>query len=138
MQGPARRPFVAIWVEDKDKTPLRTISLWYNKPRWLHDLRAWYSANYGKYNVESGTINSITSATRTPGKYAIKWDGKDDKGEFVKTGNYTINIEVVREHGTYQIITQEVKVNNKENKIELTANTEVASASIEVKKKGNE
>jgi thiamine biosynthesis lipoprotein ApbE len=138
MQGPARRPFAAIWIEDKDKTPLRTISLWFNKPRWLHDLRAWYSANYAKYNVESGTINSISSATRTPGKYAIKWDGKDDKGEFVKTGNYTINIEVVREHGTYQIITQEIKVNNKESKIELAANTEVASASIEIKKKLNE
>lgn len=135
MQGPARRPFVAIWVEDKDKTPLRTLSLWYNKPRWLHDLRAWYSANYAKYNVESGTITSISSATRMPGKYAIKWDGKDDKGELVKTGTYTINIEVAREHGTYQLITQDIKVNNKENNIVLTPNTEVAAASIEVKKK---
>ena len=134
MQGPSRRPFVAIWVEDKDKTPLRTLSLWFNKPRWLHDLRAWYSANYSKYNVESGTINSISSATRTAGKYAIKWDGKDDKGNLVKTGKYTIYIEVAREHGTYQIINQEVKINNKELQIELPSNTEVASASIEVKK----
>jgi len=134
MQGPSRRPFVAIWVEDKDKTPLRTLSLWFNKPRWLHDLRAWYSANYAKYNVESGTINSISSATRTAGKYAIKWDGKDDKGNLVKTGKYTIYIEVAREHGTYQIINQEVKINNKELQIELPSNTEVASASIEVKK----
>lgn len=138
MQGPARRPFVAIWVEDKDKNPLRTLSLWFNKPRWLHDLRAWYSANYSKYNVESGSINSISSATRTPGKYAIKWDGKDDKGVMVKTGNYTIHIEVAREHGTYQIISQEIKINNKELQLDLPANTEIATASLEVKKKGNE
>ena len=138
MQGPARRPFVAIWVEDKDKNPLRTLSLWFNKPRWLHDLRSWYSANYSKYNVESGSINSISSATRTPGKYAIKWDGKDDKGEMVKTGNYTIHIEVAREHGTYQIISQEIKINNKELQLDLPANTEIAAASIEVKKKGND
>jgi thiamine biosynthesis lipoprotein len=134
IQGPSRRPFVAIWVEDKDKNPVKTLSLWFNKPRWLHDLRAWYSANYSKYNVESGTINSISSATRTAGKYAMKWDGKDDKGNLVKTGKYTIYIEVAREHGTYQIINQEVKINNKEMQIELPANTEVASASIEVKK----
>jgi sulfur carrier protein ThiS len=135
-QGPSRRPFVAIWVEDK--APVRNLALWYNKPRWLHDLRAWYNANYGKYNVETGSISALSSATRSPGKYTIKWDGKDDKGEYVKTGNYTINIEVVREHGTYQLITQEIKINNKVNKIELTANTEVAAASIELKKKSDE
>ena len=135
-QGPSRRPFVAIWVEDK--APVRNLALWYNKPRWLHDLRAWYNANYGKYNVETGSISALSSATRSPGKYTIKWDGKDDKGEYVKTGNYTINIEVVREHGTYQLITQEIKINNKVNKIELAANTEVAAASIELKKKSDE
>lgn len=135
-QGPSRRPFVAIWVEDKD--PVRNLALWYNKPRWLHDLRAWYSANYAKYNVESGSITSLTSATRSPGKYIIKWDGKDDNGNYVKTGNYTINIEVVREHGTYQIITQEIKINNKSDRIELKANAEVAAASLEFKKKIDE
>ena len=135
MQGPARRPFVAIWVEDKDKNPLRTLCLWYNKPRWLHDLRAWYAANFNKYNETPGGLTSFTSATRMPGKYEIKWDGKDDKGELVKTGKYNIYIEVAREHGTYQIISQEVKVNNKDAHFELSANTEVASASIEVKKK---
>jgi hypothetical protein len=88
--------------------------------------------------VETGSISALSSATRSPGKYTIKWDGKDDKGEYVKTGNYTINIEVVREHGTYQLITQEIKINNKVNKIELTANTEVAAASIELKKKSDE
>jgi thiamine biosynthesis lipoprotein ApbE len=134
MQGPSRRPFVAIWVEDKDKNPLRTLSLWYNKPRWLHDLRAWYSANYSKYNVETGSINSISSATRPAGKYSIKWDGKDDNGNLVKTGKYTIYIEVAREHGTYQIINQEVKINNKELQIDLPSNTEISSASIEIKK----
>lgn len=137
-QGQYRRPFVAIWVENKDKAPIRTLTVWYNKPRWLHELRAWYTANHAKYNVESGTMASIASATRMAGKYAIKWDGKDDNGEYIKTGNYTIYIEVAREHGTYQLITQEIKINNKANQIELPANTEVAAASLEVKKKGNE
>ncbi len=135
IQGGARRPFVAIWVENKDKASVRTLTVWYNKPRWLHDLRAWYSANYSKFNAETQSINSVASATRSAGKYAIKWDGKTDDGEYVKNGSYIINIEVAREHGSYQLITQEIKVNNKANKIELASNTEVASASLEIKKK---
>jgi hypothetical protein len=135
IQGGARRPFVAIWVESKDKTPVRTLTVWYNKPRWLHDLRAWYRANYSKFNAETQSINSVASATRSAGKYAIKWDGKTDEGDYVKQGNYIVNIEVVREHGSYQLITQEIKVNNKANKIELASNTEVASVSLEIKKK---
>jgi FAD:protein FMN transferase len=134
-EGPYRRPFVAIWVEDKDKAPVRNLAVWFNKPRWLHDLRAWYRTNYAKFNMESGALSNISSATRSAGKYAIKWDGKDDKGEYVKNGTYTVHIEVAREHGTYQLISQEVKINNKTSKIELAPNAEVASASLEVKKK---
>lgn len=133
--GPYRRPFVAIWIENEDKTPVRTLTVWYNKPRWIRDLKSWYRVNYSTYNVESQTINSVSSATRPAGKYAIKWDGKDDKGEYIKKGNYIVNIEVVREHGSYQLITKEIKINNKTIEIELPSNQEVASASIEVKKK---
>ena len=135
IQGGARRPFVAIWVENKDKAPVRTLTVWFNKPRWINHLRAWYSANYSKFNAETQSINSVASATRSAGKYAIKWDGKTDSGDFVKQGIYTLNIEVAREHGGYQLITQEIKVNNKANKIELASNPEVASASLEIKKK---
>lgn len=135
IQGPSRRPFVAIWIEDKDKNSVRTVTVWFNKPRWLRDLRAWYRANNTKFNAESGSIRTVSSATRSAGAYEIKWDGKDDGGELVKKGTYTVYIEVAREHGTYQLISQELKVNNKTTKIELPSNVEVASASLEVKKK---
>ncbi|MEN9980940.1 MAG: hypothetical protein RL542_727 [Bacteroidota bacterium] len=138
IQGGARRPFVAIWVENKDKASVRTLTVWFNKPRWLHDLRAWYNANYSKFNVENQTINSVASATRAAGKYTIKWDGKTDDGEYVKQGIYVLNIEVAREHGSHQLISQEIKVNNKAVKIELASNPEVASASLEIKKKKDE
>jgi thiamine biosynthesis lipoprotein ApbE len=133
--GFPRRPFVAIWVEGEDKKPVRTLTVWYNKPKWLRDLRAWYTANNDTYNDVAGNMPSIAGATRPAGKYAIKWDGKDDKGELVKTGKYTINIEVAREHGTYQLISQEIKCTGSEKQIELPANTEVAAASLSYKKK---
>lgn len=133
--GFPRRPFVAIWVEDADKKPIRTLTVWYNKPKWLRDLRAWYTANHDTYNDVAGNMPSIAGATRPAGKYAVKWDGKDDQGELVKTGKYTVNIEVAREHGTYQLITQEIKCAGSDKQIELPANTEVASASLSYKKK---
>lgn len=64
----------------------------------------------------------------------IKWDGKNDAGQFVSQGTYTILIEVAREHGTYQILKQTVECKKKEAKFTLEANTEVASGSVEYKK----
>ncbi len=36
-----RRPYVAVWIEDKDRFPVRTLALWFQKPRWLADLKSW-------------------------------------------------------------------------------------------------
>ena len=129
-EGRARRPFVAIWVEDSEKKTVRTLSLWFNKPRWLPDLKEWYHKNNSTYTTGAQNISSISSATRPAGSYTIKWDGKNDLGAFVKPDDYTIFIEVAREHGTYQIIKQEISCKNKPKQYELQKNTEVDAASI--------
>jgi FAD:protein FMN transferase len=128
------RPFVAVWVVDEKKKPLRQVALWYNKPRWLNEMRSWYSTYYDKVSAGAGNINSTTSATRSPGKYTLKWDGKDDDGNYVKQGKYTVYIEVAREHGTHQLITQEIDI-KKQTHFELAANTEVAAASLDYRKR---
>ena len=51
-------------------------------------------------------IGSVSSATRSPGRYTFKWDMKDQQGKPVKPGTYTVCIEAAREHGTYQIMRQ--------------------------------
>lgn len=131
-----RRPFVAVWVVDEKKKPLRQIALWYNKPRWLNEMRSWYAAYYDKFSAGSGNISSTTSATRSAGKYTLKWDGKDDDGNLVKQGKYTVYIEVAREHGTHQLITQEIDV-KKQTHFDLKPNVEVASASLDYRKKAD-
>ena len=133
----SHRPFVAIWIEDKDKNPVRNVSLWYNKPKWLHDLREWYRVFGQTFATDMGQFSSTSSATRSPGKYTIKWDGKDDKGNYVKPGKYTVCIEAAREHGTYQIMKQEVECNETPKLINLTGNVEIAAANLEYRKKSN-
>lgn len=135
LPGFARRPFAAVWVVDEDNKPVRTIAVWYNKDRWLHELRAWFSTNKANFTGDAGSMSTISSATRSAGKYALKWDGKDDKGNYVKPGKYTINIEVVREHGTYQLMSGEINCAKKAQQISLTGNAEVAGASLEYRKK---
>ncbi len=132
----ARRPFVAVWIEDKDKFPVRTVALWFDKARWLPDLKSWYRGDRLRAMAEGTDItSSVSSATRSPGKYTLKWDGKDDKGKLVKPGKYTVLIEAAREHGTYQLIRQEMDFSGVPKQINLPGNVEITSASLDYRKR---
>ena len=132
----ARRPFVAVWIEDKDKFPVRTVALWFDKARWLPDLKSWYRGDRLRAMAEGTDItSSVSSATRSPGKYTLKWDGKDDKGKLVKPGKYTVLIEAAREHGTYQLIRQEMDFSGVPKQINLPGNVEITSASLDYHKR---
>lgn len=130
-EGRSRRPFVAVWIEDEDHKPVRRIAVWYNKPRWLPDLRSWFAA---KREVEFDAA-SVTGATRGAGQYTLVWDGKNDAGEYVPLGKYTVFIEAAREHGTYQLIKQEMKFNGKNQSQELPGGEEMTAASLVYKAK---
>lgn len=133
-EGRFRRPFVAIWIENSNKETVRNLALWFNKPKWLPDLKSWYIKNYATYNTSQIDLSTISSATRPPGEYALKWDMKDDKGNSVPPGKYTVYIEAAREHGTYQLIKQEIDCRNKSQSIQIKGNVEIAAASLEYKK----
>ena len=63
-----RRPYVAVWIEDKDHIPVRTLALWYQKPKWLPDLRAWSRANRMRGMAgTAGLTGSVSGATRPAG-----------------------------------------------------------------------
>jgi hypothetical protein len=100
-------------------------------------MNSWYDTYYSKFESEDRSLISTTSATRPAGKYTLKWDGKNDKGELVKLGSYTIMIEAAREHGTHQLIKQEMDFTNSPKPITLPGNVEIASASLNYIKKAN-
>jgi hypothetical protein len=130
------RPYVAVWIEDQKNFPVRTVALWTQKPKYIPDLKAWYRDEETRAAAEGGSELApiVASATRAAGKYAVKWDGKDNKGQFVKAGKYTVCIETAREHGTYQIIRQEMDFSGTPKQINLPGNTELSSASLDYRK----
>lgn len=133
----AKRPYLAAWIVDQDKFPVRTVALWFEKPRWLNELRAWYKDDRLRSMAEGTDITrTVSSATRSPGKYSLKWDGKDNAGKLVKAGKYTVMIECAREHGSYQLLHQEIDFNGKPQQFNLPGGSEIASASLEYRKAG--
>ena len=131
-----RRPYIAVWVEDADHFPVRTLSLWTQNPRWLPELKQWYRDDQIR-NLSEGTdiSRTISSATRPPGKYSLKWDGKDNEGKPVKAGDYTIVIEASREHGGYQIERQTIDFNTKPTQATLQPGKEVGLVTLDYRKR---
>lgn len=134
--GGYRRPYVAVWIEDGSRFPVRTLALWYQKPRWLPDLRAWSRADRMRSMAEGTDLTrSVSSATRAAGKYTLRWDGKDNQGKLVKPGKYTVYIEAAREHGTYQLMRQEMDFRGNPQQVNLAGNAEIAAATLNYRKK---
>jgi thiamine biosynthesis lipoprotein len=128
-----RRPYVAVWVEDENHKSVKTIALWSQKPRYLDELRSWYRADQAQVAAgQTELAYTISSATRPPGKYSLRWDGTDDSGKPVPPGKYTILIEAAREHGTYQIMRQDLTVDGRTPaQFTLPGNPEIAGASLD-------
>jgi hypothetical protein len=133
--GNTRRPFAAIWVENDKKEPIRNLALWYNKPKWVPDLKNWYRINGESFKADKTSFASVTGATRSPGKYTIKWDGKDDKGNYVAQGKYTIIIETSKEHGTDEIIRQPMEFKKAAIKVNHKGNVEISNVTFDFYKK---
>jgi FAD:protein FMN transferase len=129
-------PYVAVWIEDANHFPVRTLALWFQKPRWLPELKGWYRDDQVRYSKEGNDITrTVSSATRPAGQYTIKWDGKDNQGNFVKPGKYTVFVEAAREHGTYQIKSQEMDFSGQPQQATMAPGTELGAVTLDYRKR---
>jgi hypothetical protein len=133
----ARRPYVAVWIEDADHVPVRTLALWTQRPRWLPELKEWYREDETHRALGGLDLaTTLSTATRAPGSYTLKWDGKDNLGDLVKVGKYTVCIEAAREHGGYALQRQELTFDNKKpQQMSLPAATELGVVTIDYSKR---
>jgi thiamine biosynthesis lipoprotein len=131
-----RRPYLAAWIEDADHFPVRTLCLWTQNPRWLPELKQWYRDDQIR-NLSEGTdiSKTVSSATRPPGHYTLKWDGKDNEGKPVKAGKYTVVIEASREHGTYQVERREMNFDRQPQQASLPAGKELGAVTLDYRRR---
>lgn len=134
------RPYVAVWVEDPTGTLVRTLSLWVNTsgrgPRYIHELRRWFTADRAAEAAGGpDLVATVSSATRLPGRYAVTWDGRDDRGRPVAQGTYHVFIEAAREHGSYQLLDQERVLATTPSVAALPGNEEIGSARVEFRRR---
>jgi hypothetical protein len=126
-----RRPYVAVWVENADAKPVRTISVWGNNPRWINTLPQWWK--FAKN--DSKLVKAVSRATRAPGKYSLVWDGTDDQGKSLPQGTYAIFVEVHREHGKLVRQTGKLVCGAEPATITLEKNAETDETKLDYAKK---
>jgi hypothetical protein len=132
----ARRPYVAVWIEDADHFPIRTLALWTEKPRWIPDLKQWYRDEQIRSMTEGNDLSrTVSSATRPAGHYTLSWDGKDNEGKLVKAGTYTVCVEATREHGSYQVQRHTLELKSQPQQFAFPAGDELGSVTIEYRKR---
>lgn len=123
-EGKNENPYIAVWVEDANGELVQTIAAWYLQSpkgqRWLRDLRKWSSLSHG--------FATTTGATRSPGQYALLWDGKDLTGNLAEIGTYTLYIESAREKGPYSITSAQLTIGSGNSSIALPDATEIHKA----------
>lgn len=125
-RGGWKRPYVAVWIEDMTGAPAKTLALWIEDRKWLRDLRRWTRAT----SEQRSLADAVSSATRKAGEYSLTWDGTDDDGRQLAPGRYFVCIEAAREHGTYQLIRQEIDLVKKPQSVPLTDNEEIGKAKL--------
>lgn len=134
--GRYHRPYVAVWIEDESGHPVRTLSAWVNTsgrgPRYIRELRRWFSAANDERDAGGpDLVATMSGATRLPGAYTVTWNGRDDRGNVVPQGTYRVLIEAAREHGTYQLMQQDLMLSSKPVSASLEGNTEIGRARVE-------
>ncbi|MCW3060688.1 MAG: apbE 2 [Capsulimonas sp.] len=138
--GRYHAPYVAVWLEDKDGNPVRTLSLWVETarrgPRWIPDLRRWYRSDQAVQAAGGpDLVTTVSSATRMPGRYSLVWNGLDDRGKPVPAGSYTLSLETAREHGPYTLMQKTIDIGAKPFTVTVDGNEEIKGATIEYRRK---
>ena len=96
-RGGARRPYVAVWVEDTSARLVRVLAFWADNPRYYPELSSFYTL----IGRDERRLSSLSRATRAAGNYHLVWDGLDEKQAPVPAGSYRVVIETNQEHGSY-------------------------------------
>jgi thiamine biosynthesis lipoprotein len=121
-----KRPYTAVWIEDTKGKLVCTLALWGRNRRWVSELTNWWSA------IDSATdqVDAVGRASRGAGEYTLTWGGRDDAGKPVGAGDYTLVVEVSREHGGHTIARQKLHCGTSAQNWTIAGNKEMEGCAI--------
>ncbi|QDV41780.1 hypothetical protein Enr13x_16230 [Stieleria neptunia] len=103
------RPYVAVWIQDKDRTCVANLSVWYQMrssaegagTKWLPDLRQWWRRSGRRLNMP---VDGVSGATRPAGKHTLTFASDDPRLADLKPGRYSLVVEASREVGGRELV----------------------------------
>jgi thiamine biosynthesis lipoprotein len=114
-------PYVVIWVTDENRKLVRTLHIFGSQQKWIDSNYIWWK----RYGRNMDHVDTIAQPSRAPGHYTVTWDGKDDVGQRVTQGKYTLNIEASREHGGHSYTSFDINAAPQSNTQNLPAKDEL-------------
>lgn len=99
--GNYRKPYVALWIENKKRKVVKNLLLLGDSERWMSENSVWWRRQ-GRKNPT--LLDIMARPTRRAGEYQLQWSGRDDFGKAVAAGEYQLIIEAAREHGGHEKI----------------------------------
>ncbi len=102
------RPYVAIWIENHDRSSITNLAVWYdvkmqNKEgeKWLKDMVQWWRRSGRSLSMP---VDGVSGATRAPGKHEVSFQvGAAPLGE-LSAGEYKLIVEASREVGGRELV----------------------------------
>lgn len=102
------RPYVAIWLENADRSVVRDLAVWYDYAmpqaegkKWLKDMRQWWRVS-GRNQDE--LADGVTGATRAPGTHTLNFKADDPRLAKLPAGQYELIVEASREKGGRELV----------------------------------
>ncbi|MBO4123712.1 DUF2271 domain-containing protein [Cupriavidus gilardii] len=102
------RPYVAMWLERADQSPVGTLAVWYDVKlknaegtKWLKDMRQWWRKAGRDLQMPA---DGISGATRAPGEHTVTFtEGKAPLAK-LPAGEYQLVVEAAREVGGRELL----------------------------------
>jgi hypothetical protein len=98
------RPYVAVWIENADKSVAANLAVWYQQTetkegagtKWLADLRQWWRRSGRDQTLP---IDGVSGATRPVGQHQLRFDAAKPPFAGLEPGSYGLVVEAAREVG---------------------------------------
>jgi thiamine biosynthesis lipoprotein len=121
------KPFIAIWITDAQRNVVRTLLV-------VGDHARWRESNYVFWRrverFDLAGVQAMARPSRAPGRYTVVWDGLDARGGLVPQGQYTLNIEASREHGSHTMQAIALDLSGAPLQTEIAAQAELGATQV--------